>query len=392
VLPYLRQLAGAGIAVHLLTFEPQARRRWTPERIREQRAALHAEGISWFFLPYHKRPTLPATLYDVAAGAWRAFRLARAQRINVIHARGALPTLMAMLSQRWTRCSLVFDMRGLNAEESVDAGNWSANSPLFRAFKWVERLSLRRATQVVVLTERMRDWIVERRLKGAEQIEVIPCCVDFERFSSRGEEEPAAPGRFEVVYAGSVTGLYLLEEMAQFFLAVRAARPDAFLRIMTAAPAADVAARLRGVGLSTGDFWVGAVRPAEVPAHLRRARLGLSFRKPTFAQIASSPTKIAEYLAAGVPVVSNAGVGDVDDLLTRERVGVLIEEFDAEAYAVTAARALRLATEPDVRSRCVAAARRNFDLVTVGGVRYRNVYRRIGEQHTRSLATSGAAR
>jgi len=380
VLPYLRQLAKAGIRVHLLTFEPRLRSVWSEEELDGQRAHLSADGIQWFCLPYHKWPTLPATLFDILAGAWKTFRLARAQKIDVIHARGALPTLMAMLSRRWTKCQLIFDMRGLNAEEYVDASLWSPGSIQFRTFKWVERLSLREASQVVVLTERMRDWLVANRLKSAEQIEVIPCCVDFSRFDEAAQQKSAGAKRFEVIYAGSVTGLYLLEEMAQFFLAVRARQPDAFLRILTSAPPAEVAARLRQVGLSSDDFWVGKVSPAEVPVYLRRARLGLSFRKPTFAQIASSPTKIAEYLAAGVPVVCNAEIGDVDTLLARERVGVMLRTFDEASYTAAAAEAIRLASEPDMQSRCIAAAQRNFDLATVGGARYYNVYRRLSEQ------------
>lgn len=389
VLPYLRQLAKAGIRVHLLTFEPQLRSAWSGEELAAQQAQLSAEGIRWFCLPYHKWPTLPATLYDIMAGGWKTFRLARTQQIDVIHARGALPTLMAMLSRRWTRCQLIFDVRGLNAEEYVDASLWSPGSIQFRVFKWVERLSLREASQVVVLTERMRDWLVSNRLKSAEQIEVIPCCVDFARFDKAAHPPTATTAnRFEVIYAGSVTGLYLLEEMARFFLALRARQPDAFLRILTGAAPAEVAARLTQVGLSADDFWVGKVSPAEVPVYLRRARLGLSFRKPTFAQIASSPTKIAEYLAAGVPVVCNAEIGDVDTLLARERVGVMVRSFDEAAYGEAAEEALRLAGEPEMQSRCVAAAHRNFDLTTVGGARYYNVYRRLSEQ--RMQATTAA--
>jgi glycosyltransferase involved in cell wall biosynthesis len=390
VLPYLRQLAKAGIRVNLLTFEPRLRTAWSEEELTAKQAQLSAEGIQWFCMPYHKWPSLPATLFDILAGAWKTFRLARTQKIDVIHGRGALPTLIGMLSRRWTRCQLIFDVRGLIAEEYVDASIWTQDSIQFRAFKWVERLSLREASQVVVLTERMRDWLVTNKLKSAEQIEVIPCCVDFSRYDEATPQDEVA-ARFEVIYAGSVTGLYLLEEMAQFFLAIRALQPDAFLRILTSASPAEVAARLQQVGLSPDDFWVGKVSPAEVPVYLRRARLGLSFRKATFAQIASSPTKIAEYLAAGVPVVSNAEIGDVDLLLAREQVGVMLKSFDEAAYTAAAAEAMRLANEPEIESRCIAAAHRNFDLTTVGGARYYNVYRRLSEQRMQLSAAAQVA-
>ena len=374
VLPYLRQLAAAGIDVSLLTFEPLLKRRWTREALEEEEARLAAEGIRWFHKPYHKRPSVPATLYDVLAGAWFAARLARRLKVDVLHARAHIAMAMALAARRLTNCRLVFDLRGLVAEEYVDAGIWQEGSLPFRAMKGLERAGLRKADQVIVLTRRVRDWLVGRGLVAAEKVEVIPCCVDLARFT--GESAPAE--NFEVVYAGSVVGLYMLEEMARFFLEVKKRRPSAFFRVLTVTPPEAVAERLRRVGLGAEEFWAGAARPEEVPEYLRRARLGVSFRKPTFSQIAASPTKIAEYLSAGLPVVSNAGTGDVDDVLLGERVGVTVSAFDEEALAEAAARALALADEPGVRARCAEVARRVFDLATVGARGYRNVYERLG--------------
>jgi glycosyltransferase involved in cell wall biosynthesis len=268
------------------------------------------------------------------------------------------------------------------AEEYADAGVWKEGSPPFRAIKRIERLGIARADQVVVLTRRMRDWLAQQGLISAESIEVIPCCVDFSRFGAVAEANDALKARadrFEVVYAGSVTGLYMLEEMGRFFMELKKRQPGALLRIMTKSPVTAASAVLSRTGLEAQDFWIGAVEPAEVPEYLGRARLGLSFRKPTFSQIAASPTKVPEYLAAGLPVVCNAGIGDTDELLVKERVGVLVEAFDGEAYREAAREALALVNAPEIRTRCMETARRYFDLAGVGGAGYLSVYRRIEE-------------
>jgi glycosyltransferase involved in cell wall biosynthesis len=331
-------------------------------------------------------------------------RLIQRYKINVLHARAHIAMAMALLAGRLTGCRLIFDIRGLVAEEYADAGVWAENSPPFRMVKLLERAGIRRADQLVVLTRRMRDWLVEQRLATADEIEVIPCCVDFSRFRAgealttqakeleeqkgleeRKEQEERKEreggdeleGRFVIAYAGSVTGLYLLEEMGRFFLAVRAQQPRAFFQIMTASEPGEASERLLLVGLNRDDFRIGKVAPSEVPLHLSRARLGLSFRKPAFSQIAASPTKIAEYLAAGLVVVCNAGVGDTDEIIWKERAGVIVDSFDVEAYAAAASRALELVSEPGVQARCTDVARRYFDLVGVGGAGYGNVYERI---------------
>lgn len=389
VLPYLRELVAGRIEVFLLTFEPRLAE-WKPEEVERARKGLADEGIRWFHLPYHKRPSVPATAYDIAQGARVAARLARRYKIDVLHARAHVPLAMALLARRLVKCKLIFDIRGLMAEEYADAGVWTEKSAPFRAVKRLERAGIRKADQLVVLTKRMRALLVERGLKSAEAIEVIPCCVDFARFdeSTAIEDAAADAKRFEVVYAGSVTGLYLLEEMGRFFLEIRARRPDAFLRIMTQSSKEAARERLLSVGLKTEDFWVGAVKPASVPAYLKGARLGLSFRKQTFSQIAASPTKVPEYLAAGLPVVCNAGVGDTDELLHDERVGVVVESLTDEALAAAAEKALALTDEPSMETRCLEAARKHFDLSKVGGARYRNLYRRLEEQEGTSGAVS----
>ena len=384
VLPYLRQLCAAGIDVNLLTFESR-RRDLSDDELTKQRLQLAAEGISWFHLPYHKSPSVPATAYDILAGARFAVQLVRRKRINVLHARAHVPMAMALLAQRLVQVKVIFDIRGLMAEEYADAGIWPHDSLRFRIVKRLERAGIHRADQIVVLTQRLRDWLLAHNLKRAEQIEVIPCCVDFARFEmipADAQPESArssAANRFEVVYAGSLVGLYLVEEMGRFFRALKAQRPDAFLRILSVSPPEQGEAALRRAGLSRDDFEIGAVSPADVPANLQRARLGLSLRKSAFAQIAASPTKIPEYLAVGLPVVCNAGVGDMDELVEREQVGVVLREFNNNAYHSAAAQALIFADDAEIGARCRQVAREYFDLQTIGGPRYVSVYRRLSQ-------------
>ena len=401
VLPYLKQLSADGeVEVFLLTFEPKA---YTSAEKREWRELLGLQGIRWFSLPYHKSPSVLVTPYDVMRGGWMAARLARRFQIDVLHARGHMPMAMALLAQRWCNVRLVFDIRGLLAEEYEEAGVWKKNSPQFRAVQAIERAGLRQSDQIIVLTRRLRDSLVERQLASADQIEVIPCCVEFARFhysenngqlssnESRTDAQDLTKGsktmeRFEVVSAGSVTGLYLLKEMGLFFLALKQQRPDAFFRILTMSSAEEAAATLKGVGLDPQDFSISAVKPSEVPTYLRRARLGLSFRKATYSQLAASPTKIAEYLAAGLPVVCNAGIGDTEELLASAQVGVILRGFDEKSLVQAASDALALADDTDVKARCVETAYQYFDLVKVGGAGYRNVYRRFAEGQAGAMA------
>ncbi len=376
VLPYLRELVGAGIGVRLLTFEP---RQWTRDEFGRIRRQLRADGIAWHMLRYHKRPSWLATAWDIALGSSMTAVLAVRHNVQILHARSHVPLLMALGARALTRRKVVFDLRGLMAEEYADAGIWPESSLSFRAVKMVERLGLRRADEVVVLTERFRLWLLEAGLVPSERITVIPCCTPVP--SGDSASRLPAPGRLEVIYAGSVTGLYLLEEMGRFVLALQTVRPEAFLRVLTLAPANDAAERLRRAGLSPDGFWVGAAPPDNVKTYLQRASGGMSFRKGTISQMAASPTKVAEYLAAGLPVVTNVGIGDLDAILAKDGVGVAVADFSWETLLRAAQQFDDLMRTPGLANRCRESARRHYDLSRIGGARYRAVYARLAGQH-----------
>ncbi len=59
----------------------------------------------------------------------------------------------------------------------------------------------------------------------------------------------------------------------------------------------------------------------------------MAFIKRCVSKIASSPTKNGEYLACGLPLIINAGIGDSDALINDWKAGVLIEDLTEEEYA-----------------------------------------------------------
>ena len=120
-----------------------------------------------------------------------------------------------------------------------------------------------------------------------------------------------------------------------------------------------------------------ARKPDDVGRYLAAAEFGLSFVRPCPSKISSSPTKIGEYLAAGLPVVSTSGIGDVDELLEGPNVGVLVRRLEQPDYEAAARGALALAADPEARERCRQVARETLSLEEVGVARYDDLYRRV---------------
>lgn len=385
VLPYLRQVVAGGVAVSLLTFEPALKRSWSPEQIEAEQLRLAGDGISWYCLPYHKRPSVPATLYDVVAGARLAAQLVRKERINVLHARGHVPALMGALAKSWVGGRLIFDIRGFMPEEYTDAGIWPENGYLYRGVKQVERYLMRSADAFVVLTEKAREILFPNCTTTDAQgrlIEVIPCCIDPDRFreadlTSRDEirRELKLIGRRVLVYVGSFGGWYMTDEMTRFMSFAHQQDPTTLSMILTQSPTGPIENRLRSLGIGDGSFFVGRVSPAEVPRYLKAADFSISFIRACYSKLSSSPTKIAEYLASGLPIVCNAGIGDLDELIVTDRVGVVLREFTPAAFSKALGELGVLQEDKTLRARCQTIANERFNLHTVGGARYRRLYR-----------------
>src|SRR5262249_11403063 len=151
--------------------------------------------------------------------------IARRVRPEIVHARGTLPAVVARaLTLAVPGARLLFDCRGLVGEEYVDAGHWQRGSLNHRLMKGAESTLFRSAQAIVVLTSRLKQWLLDHRMvPRGTPIDVVPCCVDVDRFVTDDDARSEARrllgsgDRFVVAYVGNLSSWYCEEEMAQLF-------------------------------------------------------------------------------------------------------------------------------------------------------------------------------
>ena len=168
VVAYLDGLASRGHTIHLLTFETRLSR----ARRRDLRSLMRSRGLHWHGIRYHKRPSLAATAFDTLCGAIACAWLVRRYQLDAVHVRNHVPAAMAMLAAPFASHRLIFDIRGLMAEEYVDTGRWRRGGIAFLITKRVERAAIRRACGTVVLTQRVRRALFGERRRA--DVFVIP--------------------------------------------------------------------------------------------------------------------------------------------------------------------------------------------------------------------------
>jgi glycosyltransferase involved in cell wall biosynthesis len=380
VLPYIEGLSALGWRMTVVSFEKPSCA--SPEARAMVDDIARRAGIRWIPLRYHNRPPVMATAYDAVLG-YRNVR-GNSRKAVLIHARSTVPALVAGLVSSRLGTPWVFDLRGLLAEEYVDARHWPRGGVRYRTTAAVESKLLRSAHGLVTLTHRIRDQLTEQGILDATRpTTVIPCSVDLGAFHPSDDwrhavrrelgwgEEPV------LIYSGSLGSWYRLEEMLDFFEQARAQIAGTrFLLLTSQVDLVERHVHARGL---TRAVVARSVAPDDVPRHLAAGDVGLCFLGRHASKVASSPTKYGEYLAAGLPVVTNPWIGDAGTLAS-EPAWVLADDFNATTYRAVASRlAVLLSRQAETRLAARNLARREFSL-EAAVARYHDLYINILER------------
>jgi glycosyltransferase involved in cell wall biosynthesis len=362
VVPAVKQLAARGIRLTLVTFEKPADFA-NRKLMRSVRNDLEAAGVRWIPLRYHKTPRIPATAWDVIHGWSRALLAALPSAPDIVHGRTFVGGFIGMIVAQTLRSRFVYHAEGFYAEEQADGGFWTRDSRTHRVVTAVDRAMYGRAHGLVVLSSRARAVVeqrVEVRRRGTPVV-VVPSCVDLKRFEfvCPKDAQPIDPIRF--VYAGSIGGRYDFQQAGRFVAAANRLR-EARLHVLTRSDPALVATLLAQQQLSSRLWSCEAATPDEMPARLRQHHVGLIFLKEGPSTVGGSPTKVGEYWACGLPIVTTRAVSDLDDIVSRDRVGVVLRGHTDEDHQHAFRELLALLNDRELPQRCRRAAESHYAL------------------------------
>ena len=374
--PYLRVLS-RDHRITLISFEKPADS-VDPSTIERMRSQCASHGMRWIPLQFHSqpRPLAPALaipqLALVALCQWGHRR-----RPQLVHARSYVPAAIALLLHRLTGVPFIFDMRALWPEELITAGHLQRGSLLHRALLGLERRCLREASAVVSLTHAAVAYLQQqypRELAG-QRIAVIPTCADLQRFQLV-KPAPAAP--LVIGCIGTVlSGWFLIDWLRAFIDAVTRVDPSARFELISRDPPQAILSALQPPSSWSGRLWIQSASPAEMPAIVQRHSASVMFYAGgATSELGRSPTRMAEVLGCGRPVVANPGVGDVEQVIRQHRVGVLATGSSSSEMDACVAELLALLKDSDLTSRCRRTAEQLFSLES-GTASYRQLYAQI---------------
>lgn len=269
-------------------------------------------------------------IFTVAAFAFLVTR--RLRRGDVII--GSSPHLFAAVgawaAARVRRRTFIFEVRDL-WPESFTAVSGQHSSMAVRVMRFVSDLLYRRSDAIMILAEGNRG-IVHERGATPERISFIPNGVDTSAFKEKQNSDIAEkPVRF--VYAGAHGPANGLDVAVRAINEVaRRGRDDIELVLVGDGPIKEELVDL-AASLGSPVTFADPVPKKDVPALLAANDIGLMVLADTeLFQYGVSPNKLFDYLAAGLPVLSNVP-GFVSRVVDESGAGMSVAPGDVRALA-----------------------------------------------------------
>lgn len=355
VIPYLKGLTGYGHHFDIISCEK-------PDKFKakeiEIRKLLDSLNIGWYPLPYTKRPPVLSTVIDVVRMYRKAYSLHKENKYDAVHCRSYLSAMIGQDMKKKFGTKFIFDMRGFWPDERIDGDLWNIKNPVYRViynyFKKKELQFFNESDLNVSLTHAGLNEIKKMNVSNEQinKFSIIPCCSDYELFKPLPRDLALVKQLgFEasnkiLCYLGSIGTWYMFDEMMAMFKQLHFQDNSFRLFIMTPEPPSMVFDSAKKLGINTDLIKVVSATRQQVPKYLSIAHLGISFIKPCFSKLSSSPTKMGEMLAAGVPLICNSGVGDVERIINETKTGVIIHGFTEDEMQSVAKRAIEMIQVP----------------------------------------------
>jgi len=346
VLPYLIGLAKKGNRIGIISCEKKEN--WDLQHDTIQSIVSDA-GISWDYCFYNTgKPFISQIQNYLALKKIVISKIVYNETHSnvVLHCRSYLAGLIGLYCKNKFNTGFIFDMRGFWADERTEGGIWKKTNPisfyLYTYFKRKEKKMLSHADAIVTLTNKAKSIILDWDFKiDTSKITVIPCCADLKHFSNDTIEieklellkykYPQLKNKFVLSYVGSLGTWYMSDEMLAFFKLLTQNSEAVFL-IITKDDKKLIYEAAHKHKVNLNQLVIISSTRAEMPYYIVLSTASLFFIKPTFSKSASSPTKMGELLSMGIPIVTNAGVGDVDSIIKETNCGIIISEFNNENY------------------------------------------------------------
>lgn len=196
-----------------------------------------------------------------------------------------------------------------------------------RIIAWREQMLVRTADLVLSVS---RPLAALRTEQGARRVVYLPNGVDFDRFAQANKRQPGRPPT--LLYTGTLDRRWGVDLPIRAMPLILKHYPETRCFIAGAGPdEANLRHLVETLKLQHAVHFLGFVSHSDLPGIMAQADIGLATSREDLFRQYASPLKLAEYMAAGLPVICSGG-GEAAQIITESGAGVNVP-FSPDACA-----------------------------------------------------------
>lgn len=293
--------------------------------------------------------------------------------VDIFHCRSQWSALVGAgvvrrLRARGREAAMVYDMEGVAAEEvryAAEAKKESGVSTRLRTWfqQYLEGGGLRRAEGIICVSRNMSEFIHREYGIPRSRIRVVQSTANSDLFFADPEAGRATRHELDIPMESTVlmyNGSFALYQRPDLFLTlfrhVLDANADAILLVVSRQ--VDQAREIvQEAGLPAEKVRLASTSYDQMRRYLNAADWGLCLRDDDIVNRAASPTKVAEYLCCGTPVIVTPYTGDYGSIVSEQKLGIVVTPSE---YGSSELRAISSRVPATDRERCAAWAGANL--------------------------------
>lgn len=229
----------------------------------------------------------------------------------------------------WTkaRAKLIVNHRGDSIDEYIYTHNKGQDDSFVKTLNARLKTSIRKADMSICVSENLRKQLMEYSGLELNNTFIYPCCADIARFEHTSC--PCNKEKIVVGYFGGFNKWQCIDTILDIFNELRKKDSRFFLMLITNSSTEPYKEKLEKIGKE--NYSIKGVPFNEIPENISKMDASFALRESRPLNIVSSPTKLSESLAAGVPIIVTKASGDYAEMLIDNKNGLLIESIDYTA-------------------------------------------------------------
>ena len=243
----------------------------------------------------------------------------------------------------------------LCVDPSLDASSWKYKTVLD-----VIRKTTAKCGHAIFVSTRMQDLLLEQTGVDLKNNVIFPCVAEEPQLSPEDcpEFRSRIQNRIVLSYLGGLQPWQNVDRILDIVIELRKIDPKIFFALFTPHDTGIYKERLDRIGAE--NYFIKSLSKSEVQTYFSNVDASFLLRDDRPLNRVSSPTKIRESLALGIPVIGTGNSGDIESIVRHDCNGFILSDVTPRKDEIPALYDFirRVASQKDVfKNRCVESVR-----------------------------------